>query len=56
MMRTRLSVWLVVVVGLVRAQTDERQGKQLNDQEQKYDFQLSFPIDSDEETNQHRNH
>jgi len=47
-----LSVWLVVVVvGLVRAQAEERQGKQLNDQEQKYDFQLSFPIDSDEATN-----
>jgi len=28
-----------------------REGKQLQDQEQKYDFQLSFPVDSDEATN-----
>jgi len=28
-----------------------RQGKQLNDPEEKYDFELSFPVDSDEATN-----
>ena len=28
-----------------------REGKQLDDSEQKYDFELSFPVDSDEATN-----
>ena len=28
-----------------------REAKQLNEPEQKYDFELSFPVDSDEATN-----
>ena len=34
---------------LVRSR--EREAKQLNEPEQKYDLELSFPVDSDEATN-----
>merc|ERR1712123_423852 len=34
-----------------QARTREREAKQLNEPEQKYDLELSFPVDSDEATN-----
>jgi hypothetical protein len=33
------------------AEARPREAKQLNEPEQKYDFELSFPVDSDEATN-----
>lgn len=47
----RLLTGLVVLLVGSLAEEERREGKQLNEPEQKYDFQLSFPIDSDEATN-----
>ena len=58
--RQKLRVCIVALVMLVSnyamADTDqlrsrEREAKQLNEPEQKYDLELSFPVDSDEATN-----
>ena len=56
-----MKVWLVFLVILVSNQvstqgseslgTKDRQSKQLNEPEQKYDLELSFPITSDEAIN-----
>ena len=56
-MRTRsrlLTVMLLAWTVAGEEQGSRREAKQLNDQEEKYDFQLSFPVDSDEERNQHK--
>ena len=53
-MRTcKFSLGFLLVCALTAAGEESvpREGKQLNDQEQKYDFELSFPVDSDEATN-----
>ena len=46
-------IGFLLVSALVATGEDSqpREGKQINDQEQKYDFELSFPVDSDEATN-----
>ena len=50
-MRTpRLLGWLLLLWAVIVSGQD-REGKQLTEPEQKYDFQLSFPVDSDEATN-----
>ena len=61
-MANRQKVLKVCVVALVmlvsnyamaeeQVRTREREPKQLNEPEQKYDLELSFPVDSDEATN-----
>ena len=44
----------LVLLSVSRGQEEAaraREAKQLNEPEQKYDFELSFPVDSDEATN-----
>ena len=58
--RTKVGLMVIGVLGLLTvpqiAGGEEnapatREGKQLQDEEQKYDFQISFPVDSGEATN-----
>ena len=57
--RQKLKACVVALVMLVsnyamaneQSRTREREAKQLNEPEQKYDLELSFPVDSDEATN-----
>ena len=58
--RQKLRVCIVALVMLVsnyamadteQLRSREREAKQLNEPEQKYDLELSFPVDSDEATN-----
>ena len=57
--RQKLKVCCIALVMLIsnhamaeeQARTREREAKQLNEPEQKYDLELSFPVDSDEATN-----
>ena len=56
--RQKLKVYCIALFMLVSnhamaqdERTREREAKQLNEPEQKYDLELSFPVDSDEATN-----
>jgi len=50
-MRTPRLLGCLLLSWAVNVSGQDREGKQLTEPEQKYDFQLSFPVDSDEATN-----
>ena len=43
---------MAAVVAVMAVAQEAREGKQLNDAEQKYDLELSFPVDDVEATNE----